>query len=66
MLTVNDRDRLDWREGMTVQEALDVLGYEFAMMIVTVDGELVPEEDYAGWTLTDGADLKVIHLAHGG
>ncbi len=66
MLTINDRDRLDWREGMTVQEMLDRMGYSYALITVTVNGELVSEEDYATRKLPDEARIIVFHLAHGG
>lgn len=66
MLLVNDRDRVEWRDGMTVRDLLEVLGYDYALMTVTVDGELVPEEEYPIRTLRDGAEVVVFHLAHGG
>ena len=66
MLIVNDRDRIEWKEGMTVQDVLDILRYEYALMTVTVDGRLVPEEEYSLRVLPDGACLTVFHLAHGG
>ncbi len=66
MVTVNNRDRLDWREGMTVQELLERMGYGYVLITVTVDGELVPADEYPHFTLHDGADVNVFHLAHGG
>lgn len=66
MLIVNDRDRIEWKEGMTVQDVLDILNYDYALMTVTVDGVLVPEDEYSIHVLTDGASLAVFHLAHGG
>lgn len=66
MLIVNDRDRIAWREGMTVQDVLDILRYDYVLMTVTVDGALVPEDEYARRLLPDGASLAVFHLAHGG
>lgn len=66
MLLVNDRDRVEWRPGMTVRDLLETLGYDYALMTVTVDGQLVPEEEYAVSLLRDGAEVTVFHLAHGG
>ncbi|HVP38875.1 MAG TPA: MoaD/ThiS family protein [Candidatus Saccharimonadales bacterium] len=66
MLIVNDRDRIEWRAGMTVQDVLDILRYDYVLMTVTVDGALVPEEEYSLRRLPDGARLAVFHLAHGG
>lgn len=66
MLTVNNRDRVEWKEGMTVQDLLDVLRYDYALMTVTVDGALVPEAEYSWRLVPDGAEVAVFHLAHGG
>jgi thiamine biosynthesis protein ThiS len=66
VLIVNDRDRIDWRPGMTVQDVLDVMRYDFALMTVSVNEELVQVEDYARQQVPDGARVSVFHLAHGG
>lgn len=66
MITVNDRDRVEWREGMTVQDLLDEMGYDYVLITVTVEGTLVPEDEYAALALPDGARVGVFHLAHGG
>jgi len=66
MLIVNDRDRVEWKEEMTVQDVLDILRYDYVLMTVTVDGVLVPEDEYSLRLLPDGANLAVFHLAHGG
>lgn len=66
MLTVNDRDPVDWHPGMTVQDVLDAMGYDYPLITVTVNGELVLAEDYDTHEVPDGADVNVFHLAHGG
>ncbi|MCP5107222.1 MAG: sulfur carrier protein ThiS [bacterium] len=66
MVIVNNRDKLEWREGMTVQDLLDEMGYHFSLITVTVNGELVLEEDYEEVEIPDNADVGAFHLAHGG
>ena len=66
MITVNNRDKLEWREGMTVQDLLDEMGYSYTLITVTVGDHLVPEEEWDHFVLEDGADVGVFHLAHGG
>ena len=66
MLTVNERDRLEWHEGMTVQDVLAAMNYGYSLMTVTVNDELVPEDEYAARKVPDGARVMVFHLAHGG
>ena len=66
MLKINDRDHLEWREGMTVRDVLDAMGYTYALITVTVDGNLVEQEDYEHRRVADGSELNIFHLAHGG
>ena len=66
MLMINNRDKVAWREGMTVADVLTAMGYDYALITVSVNGEVVSEDDYGIWTVPDGAELTVFHLAHGG
>lgn len=66
MITVNRRDRLPWREDMTVSDLLDRLRYTFPRVVVTIDGVLVPHHAYNDTQVPDGADIRVIHLMAGG
>lgn len=66
MILVNDRDKVDHKPGMTVADVLAALGYDYALIVVTVNGVFVPTDDYATAPVPDGADLKAIHIAHGG
>lgn len=66
MIIVNDRDRVEWREGLTVQDLLDDMGYSYVLITVTVNDALVAEHDYSHVAVPDGARVTVFHLAHGG
>ncbi|MBP7669495.1 MAG: sulfur carrier protein ThiS [Candidatus Eisenbacteria bacterium] len=66
MLTVNQRDKVEWREGMTVQDLLGAMGFTYALITVTVNGAVVDHDDYAAFRIPDGAEVGVFHLAHGG
>jgi thiamine biosynthesis protein ThiS len=66
MIIVNNRDKLEWKEDMTVEDLLDEMGYTFKLITVTVNGELVPHEDYDEYEIPDHAEVGVFHLAHGG
>lgn len=66
MLLINNRDKIEWKGGMTVQDVLDAMNYEYSLMTVTVNEELVPHEDYASYNVPDNAEIIVFHLAHGG
>jgi thiamine biosynthesis protein ThiS len=66
MVIVNNRDRIEWKPGLTVQGALDALGYSYVLITVTVNGELVNQDDHASHPVPDLAAVTVFHLAHGG
>ena len=59
-------DPIGWRDGMTVRDALRAKNYVFPLVIVTVDGTLVPRGSYDSTPVPSGADVKVVHLISGG
>jgi sulfur carrier protein len=64
-LVVNG-DPLDWHEGMTVRDVLKAKNYIFKLLIITVNGTLIPRGSYDEATVPAGADVKVVHLISGG
>lgn len=66
MITINKREKIDWQPGMTVQDVLDALNYTYTRIIVSVDGTVVPREEYESASIPDKADVRVIHLIAGG
>lgn len=65
MIRVN-KEEMEWEPGMTVQDVLDRRNYTFPMIVVKVDGEVVPREAYATYQVEDGAEVWAIHLISGG
>jgi sulfur carrier protein len=66
MIRVNDRDEIEWEEGLTVSDLLERFRYTFVHIIVKIDGQVIPREEYPTRTIPDGADVRVIHLIAGG
>ena len=66
MIRVNHRDEIEWEEGLTVSALLERLRYTFAHIIVKIDDQVVPRDDYPTRLIPDGADVWVIHLIAGG
>ncbi len=66
MIVVNNKEKIEWYEGMTVQDVLDKMGYVFPLITVSVNDQLVQKEDYATYEVPDSASVNVFHLAHGG
>ena len=64
-LVVNG-DPLDWYEGMTVRDVLKAKNYIFKLLIITVNGTLIPRGSYDSAVVPSGADVKVVHLISGG
>ncbi len=64
-LVVNG-DPLDWFEGMTIRDVLSAKNYVFKLIIVTVNGTLIPRGSYDEAVVPAGADVKVVHLISGG
>ena len=66
MIRVNDRDEIEWEEGMTVSALLERFRYTFPHIIVKIDGQVIRREEYPTRAIPDGADVRVIHLIAGG
>ncbi len=65
MIRVNG-EWMEWTEGMTVQDMLNRKGYDFALIIVTIDDRLIPDDEYDETRIPDHADVKALHIHHGG
>ncbi len=66
MIRVNNRDEIEWQEGLTVSGLLELFRYTFPDIIVKINGELVRREEYPTRLIPDGADVRVIHMIAGG
>lgn len=65
MIMVNGR-RVEHVEGETVRALLERMRYVFPLVIVTIDGEIVPRDRYGSVRVPDGATVEVMHLTSGG
>jgi sulfur carrier protein len=65
MIHVNG-DSMDWRPGLNVRDVLDARNYKFPLLIVSIDGAVVPRSDYNTTQIPDNTDVQVIHLTSGG
>ena len=66
MILVNQRDRVAWRPGMTVRDVMTVMAWDYVLIVVTVNGVHVEQDDYDSFPVPDDADVRIIHIAHGG
>ena len=65
MITVNGNS-IAWRENMTVADALAAMGYDFPLITVTIGGEFIPKDEWDTTKIQDNAEVKAIHIHHGG
>lgn len=66
MIVVNDRDKIEWHEGITIQDILDKMNWTYSLITVSINGEIVPKEDYDTFIINDNSQISIFHLAHGG
>ncbi len=66
MIRVNDKWNLDWKPGMTVKDSLTALEFTHHHIVVSVNGILIPLEDYATHPVADGDQVRVVHVIGGG
>ena len=66
MIRVNDKLDIEWHPGMTVRDMLKACNFTFPLINVTLDGTLIPKEEFDTFTLKDEANVRVIHLITGG
>jgi len=65
MLMVNGRE-VEFVAGETVKSLLKRMNFLFPLVIVKVDGDVVPRSDYVVTPVVDGSDIAVIHMISGG
>lgn len=65
MITVNGLQK-SWKEGMTVTDILKIMNYEYALIVVSVNEETVHKDRYSSYIVEDNADVRIIHICHGG
>ncbi len=67
MIVVNDgRYKVRWRPGMTVRDVLKELKFSFPRLVISVNGTIVPRDQWDTYLLQDGDRVKVIHMTAGG
>jgi thiamine biosynthesis protein ThiS len=66
MIRVNDKWDIPWQEGLTVDKVLEACGFTHHQIVVSINGVLVPPDDYATWQTEDSDQVHVVHVIGGG
>lgn len=65
MIKINENE-IEWKNGMTVTDALKKMGYDYSLIATTVNEQFVSQEEYDEYLVPDQADIKFLHICHGG
>ncbi|RLF39138.1 MAG: thiamine biosynthesis protein ThiS [Thermoplasmata archaeon] len=65
MITVNNKD-IEWIEGETVEKLLKRLKYVFPVVVVKINGEIIPMKKYSTTIIPDNAEIDIIPIISGG
>jgi thiamine biosynthesis protein ThiS len=66
MIRVNDKWDIPWSEGMTVGDVLIACSFTHHHIVVSINGRLVPPQKHAETPVSDGDQVKVVHVIGGG
>jgi thiamine biosynthesis protein ThiS len=66
MIRVNNKFDVEWQEGMTVNSLLEILKFTFPMIVVSVNGKVIPRSEYGTTAIEDNDQVRAIHLVAGG
>ena len=65
MITVNGKT-IEWIEGETISKLLSRMNYIFPLVIIKINGTLIPRKNYASTIIPDNAKIDIIHMISGG
>jgi thiamine biosynthesis protein ThiS len=66
MIMVNGKFDVAWEEGMTVAQLLERLKFTFPLVMVSVDGVMVPRSEFDRYLIPQEATVQVLHMIAGG
>ena len=64
-IEVNGR-KVNWVEKETVKQLLKRIRYTFPLVIVKINGKIVPRTDFLDVAVPDNSQIAVIHMISGG
>ncbi len=64
-IIVNNKKH-EWKSDETVKELLKRMKYTFPLVVVKIDGELIPRKKFSEVKIPKKAKVDVIHMISGG
>jgi sulfur carrier protein len=65
MITAKGK-RLEWHQGLTVRNVLEILGYNYPSVLVRVNGTIVRRKVWDSTIVPDEAEVEVRPIVAGG
>ena len=59
-------EKVKWIEGETVSELLQRMNFVYPMLVIRMNGTVIPRPRYPETEIEDGAVLEILHLESGG
>ena len=56
----------DWAEGETITGLLKRMNYTFPLVVVKINGQVIPKSEFQNTIVPDNSVVEVIHLISGG
>jgi thiamine biosynthesis protein ThiS len=66
IITLNNRKETFSQQEMSITRIMDQKSFHFKMLIVKLNGILIPRESWPLTVVRDGDRLDIIHLVSGG
>ncbi len=65
-IILNNSEEFVDQERLTISDLMTMKNYNFKMMVVKINGELVKRNEYGDTLINDGDDVMVLQLVSGG
>ena len=61
-----NKNSIAWVEDETIKQLLKRMNYTFPLVVVKIDGQVIPKAKYSETIVPDNSRVEVIHLISGG
>jgi len=62
----NSSEEIAEKDQITIQELIDYKKFSFKLLVVKINGALIPKTDYKIASVKEGDDVMILHLMSGG
>ncbi len=59
-------EKKEWQPGLTVEEILNNLDYDFPIVLVKINGKPILKKQYGSFEVPDNAQVNTINIIAGG